>query len=256
MNDNQEARLMAHAGANLVTREQLAALPEVVGTDSFKPVAHYELVISLEKVLADRGIAIREVGGLRKEQFAISKDGMRLFGTMDLIKNGIEGTCASLGFRTANNKTMSLKMVAGVRVFVCDNMALSGDTIVLSRKHTSGLVLLDELVGAMDKYEIQYSRLKNEILSLQGYSVSEQTAKLMIYDLFAQQIMPVRYFPEVVETYFEKFVTSEEPKYAAFAGRTGWSLLNAFTEVAKLMPLTTRVKATQLIGKEFGKLVK
>ena len=114
-NQSSEARL-SHGKTTLVTREQLKALPEVVGTETFKPVHHYELVVSLEQVLQQRGIAIRTAAAnsdQRKEQFAISANGMRLFGTMDLVKNGIEGTCASLGFRTANNKTMSLQMVAG-----------------------------------------------------------------------------------------------------------------------------------------------
>ena len=66
----------------------------------------------------------------------------KLFGTLDLTLNGIGGTCASLGLRTANNKTMSLSMIAGLRVFVCDNMAFSGETIILRRRHTRGLDLI------------------------------------------------------------------------------------------------------------------
>jgi len=261
MADNQasDARL-SHGKSLLVTREQLAALPEVVGTDSFKPVAHIELVVGLEKVLADRGIQIRTYdtgpkAGQLAEQFAMSQNGMRLFGTMDLVKNGIAGTCASLGFRTANNKTMSLKMVAGLRVFVCDNMALSGDTIILSRKHTSGLNLLPELFRGMDQYERQYNKLRDNVMRLQGYDMNDQLAKVLMHDVFAQQVMPVRLFPEVSDVYFNRFQTSEEPKYAAFQARTAWSLLNAFTEVAKEMPLTTRIKAAQTVGETFGKLV-
>lgn len=244
--------LSAHKNTTLVTREQIAALPAVLGTDTFKPVPHIELIVSLERVLEQRGIAIAQDNqGLRKEQFAIGKDGLRLFGTMDLTLNGIGGTCASLGLRTANNKTMALQMIAGVRVFVCDNMAFSGDTIMLKRRHTSGLNLMDELLAAMDKYERHYASLKNEVESLKTLELTENAAKIILHDVFAQQIMPVRFFPEVSAEYF-----AEEQRHEEFAPRTAWSLLNAFTEKAKAMPLTTRIKATQLVGKLFGGLVK
>ena len=253
----QEARISAHKDTNLVTREQLAALPVVVGTDSFKPVAHIELVVKLQEVLASRDITIRTYdsgpkAGQFAEQFAISKDGMRLFGTLDLIKNGIAGTCASLGIRTANNKTMSLQMIAGLRVFVCDNMAFSGDTILMKKKHTSGLVLMDELKYAMDEYEVHYAKLRADVVALQGYDMTEIAAKLLMHDLFiTQSIMPVRLFPEVAAEYFDNRAGHEE-----FAGRNAWSLLNAFTEVQKQMPLTTRGFAAQKVGQTFGKLVK
>lgn len=255
-NQSSGARL-SHGKTVLVTREQLAALPTVFGTNSFKPVAHIELVVSLENVLANRGIMIRtkDNSDQKLEQFSISQDGMRLFGTMDLVKHGIAGTCASLGFRTANNKTMSLRMVAGLRVFVCDNLTLSGDSIVLSRKHTSGLNLIEELGLAMTKYERQYDKLRTEVAGLQGYKMLDTFAKVLMHDVFAAQVMPVRFFPTVSDVYFNRFMTSEEPKYAAFQPRTAWSLLNAFTEVAKEMPLATRISATQLVGKTFGALV-
>ena len=240
--------LSAHADTNLVTREQLAALPAVIGTDSFKPVAHIELISSLETLLNKRDVQIT------REQYAVSKNGMRMFGTLDLTLNGIGGTCASLGLRTANNRTMALQMIAGLRVFVCDNMAFSGETIIMRRRHTSGLELIPELVRSLDEYDRHYRRLKGEIDLLQNYAMDDVRAKCMIHDIFAAQIMPVRFLPTVSNVYFDKFVNSNEPKYEAFRNRAAWSLLNAFTEVAKEMPLTTRMDATQEIGGVFGKL--
>lgn len=241
--------LSAHKDTNLVTRETLAALAPVIPTETFKPVAHIELIESLERKLNERDIMIV------REQYAMSKDGAKLFGTLDLTLNGIGGTCASLGLRTANNKTMALQMIAGLRVFVCDNMAFSGETIILRRRHTSGLDLIPELVRSLNEYERHYRRLKTEVESLQNFAMDETRAKVMMHDIFAKQIMPVRFFPQVSNVYFNEFVSNPEPKYAAFSDRNAWSLLNAFTEVAKDMPLTTRIDATQEIGGVFGKLV-
>src|SRR5271155_5976636 len=196
MSEATAAVLSAHKDTNVVTRETLRALPAVIGTDSFKPVAHIELVETLERQLNDRSIQIV------REQYAMSKDGMRLFGTLDLTLNGVEGMAASLGMRTANNRTMALQGIAGMRVFVCDNMAFSGETIVLRRRHTSGLNLLDEIVDALDQYEIHYAKLKAEIGDLRNYAMDNVAAKVLMHDIFAKQIMPVRFFPEVSNVYF------------------------------------------------------
>jgi len=245
MSEATAAVLSAHTDTNVISRDTLRALPAVIGTDSFKPVAHIELVETLERQLNSRDIQII------REQYAMSKDGMRLFGTLDLTLNGVEGMAASLGMRTANNRTMALQMIAGMRVFVCDNMAFSGETIILRRRHTSGLNLIDELVDAITEYEIHYRKLKAEIGDLQNYLLNDIAAKVMIHDIFAKQIMPVRFMPTVSSEYF-----AENQRHEEFAPRTAWSLLNAFTEVAKAMPLTTRIDATQEIGAIFGTLVK
>src|SRR5271156_1267243 len=250
MSEATAAILSAHKNTEIVTRETLRALPAVIGTDSFKPVAHIELVETFEREFNRRDIQIV------RDQFAMSKNGMRLFGTFDLTLNGVNGMAAALGFRTANNRTMALQGIAGMRVFVCDNMAFSGETIVLRRRHTSGLNLLDEIVDALDQYEIHYRKLKAEIGDLRNYAMDNVAAKVLMHDIFAKQLMPVRLFPEVSNVYFTQYLTNEEPKYAAFRERTAWNLLNAFTEVAKDMPLTTRIDATQEIGAIFGKLVR
>jgi len=56
--------------------------------------------------------------------------------------------------------------------------------------------------------------------------------------------MPLRLLPEVSRSYFE-------PDVPEFAPRTAWSLHNAFTGAAKVMPMTTRLPAIQTLGKFF-----
>src|SRR5271167_1259555 len=182
MSDGTAAVLSAHKNTTIVTRETLRGLDPVIGTDSFKPVAHIELVETFEQEFNRRNIQIV------RDQFAISKNGMRLFGTFDLTLNGVDGMAAALGFRTANNRTMSLQGIAGMRVFVCDNMAFSGETIVLRRRHTSGLNLLDEVVEAINQYETHYKRLKLEIGSLQNCYLDDIKSKVLLHDIFAKQI--------------------------------------------------------------------
>jgi len=63
--------------------------------------------------------------------------------------------------------------------------------------------------------------------------------------VFAGGLMPLRFLPEVSQAYFE-------PVLPDFAPRTAWSLHNAFTAAAKAMPISTRLPATQAIGRLFG----
>jgi len=235
--------LMSHVDTSLVTRKQLANIAPVIATPTFRPVPHIELVETLESILKKRSINIV------KEQFAIGGNGNRLFGTFDLDVNGVPDSCASMGLRTANDKSMSIQIIAGLRVFVCDNMVLNGDFIALKRRHTSGLNLADELFGAVDKYEEHYATLKGEVENLKAHNLTDLEAKAMIEDVFMERKMPLRLLPDVHRNYFN-------PPHAEFEPRTAWSLHNAFTEVAKVMPLTTRMDATQAVGRFFGLMVK
>jgi hypothetical protein len=240
--DPQRATLIAHVDTNIVTREQLAALPPVEGTKTFKPVAHIELVETLEKVLADRDIKIE------REQFATGLGGIKLFGTLDLNVKGVGASCASLGVRTANDRSMSIQMIAGMRIFVCDNLAFNGELVCINRKHTSKLDLFEELELAVSKYERHFRKLKKEVSRLTRRKLTDPQAKAMIYDVFSAEIMPTRLFRIVGQEYFQ-------PRHKEFEPRTAWSLHNALTEVAKAMPISTRMQATVQIGEYFEKFL-
>jgi len=235
------ARLMAHVDCNKVTRGELEVIPTPMGTATFKPVSHIELVTSLQAILDSKGISIV------KEQFAVRAHGSRLFGTFDLSLEGVNGSCASLGFRTANDRTMKISIVAGMSVFVCDNMVLSGDSVILNRKHTSGLDLLPELMGAVGRYQERYASLREQVASLADLTLTNESAKALIHDAFVREIMPIRYLPNVSKEYFN-------PSHAEFQPGNAWSLHNAFTFVMKEMTLNRRMEATQGLGELFGLL--
>ena len=235
------AVLVSHVDTNKVSREELAAIPTPTGTDTFKPVAHIELVMAMQAILETKGIAIV------KEQFAVRADGSRLFGTFDLAMDGVLGSCASLGFRTANDRTMKISIVAGLSVFVCDNLVLSGDSVILNRKHTSKLDLLPELLSAIGRYQVRYASLLSQITSLSETTLLDTEAKALIHDAFMAEIMPLRYMKDVSAAYFS-------PQLPEFQPRTAWSLHNSFTGCMKEMTLNRRMAATQELGKVFGLL--
>jgi len=119
----ESGTLLSHVDTDLVTREQLALVQTPDATRSFKPVPHIELINTLEHVLKLNQITIR------KEQFALRRDGATLFGVLLLAYQDTRDGMAALGLRTSNNRTMSIQLCAGLSVFVCDNMVFRGDLI-------------------------------------------------------------------------------------------------------------------------------
>jgi hypothetical protein len=235
----ESGTLLSHVDTDLVTREQLALVETPDATRSFKPVPHIELIETLEHVLKLNQITIR------KEQFALRRDGATLFGVLQLAYHDTPDGMAAIGLRTSNNRQMSINLIAGLTVFVCTNMVFRGDLIALNRKHTSGLHLRTEINHAILRFQDHFARLTGEIETLKGLPLSDSQAKAVLHDVFIQGILPIRLLPEASKLYFEPFVDEFRP-------RNSWSLHNAFTAVAKEMPITTRVPAIQELGRYFG----
>jgi hypothetical protein len=140
---------------------------------------------------------------------------------------------------------MSLQICAGLSVFVCDNLVFRGDLIALNRKHTAGLNLATELNTAVGRFKQHFGSLTGEIETLKHHQLSDGGAKGIIHDVFVKGIFPLRFLPQISLMYFQ-------PGLRAWEERTYWSLHNAFTLVAKQMPITTRLPAIQELGRVFG----
>src|SRR2546430_769479 len=140
------ATLTAHRGATLVTRDALAQYEPPEPEGRWKPVKHSLIVDFMHEELARRNIEVH------KEEYAIQRDGNYLFAALTTNWLDTGETAAAIAFRPSNDKTEAMKMYAGVHVFICDNMALSGDEIILNRKHTTRLNVAAELTKAFDRY--------------------------------------------------------------------------------------------------------
>ena len=161
--------LMAHTGTELVTREQLAEILPPEGTETHKPIAHRFLVDSILESLSFRHINVV------KEQYAVSQDGMKLFGVMDL-EAGMDGARYSLGIRNANDKSMRLGLTVGYRVFVCDNMAFHGDFTPVLAKHSKHFVLADAIDIGLGRMQRNFDPMRKQIEGWQAKQLTQQAA--------------------------------------------------------------------------------
>ena len=103
-----------------ITRAELAHVPTPRATASHIPIPHAAVVEALFETLSHRQIFVVD------EEFALSKDGMEMFGVLDL-ETSFEGCRLAIGIRNANDKRFRLVCTVGLRVFVCRNLAFRGD---------------------------------------------------------------------------------------------------------------------------------
>ena len=233
--------ILSHAASQLVTREELLTIPPPHATPTWRPIAHGDLVAAIDRQLLVRGITIRS------EKFAIQRGGARLFAVLDLSIESSEECCAAMGIRTANDRSMALEIAVGLKVFVCDNLAFSGDLIALRRKHTINFDLNADISRAVDRYQAHLLVLQRTIAEARKVPIADKEAECLIFEAFRYEIVPIRYFKEVAETYFNPAsdMIDVQP-------RSMWGLHNAFTRAVRQMAPAPAFEATTALGRFFG----
>lgn len=233
---NNGATLMAHCGTQKITREELRELPLPKATDTHQPLSHFELVEALIETLSYRYLKVR------RDEYAVSRDGMKMFGVMDL-EYGFTGCSYSIGLRNSNDKSMRLALTAGYRVFVCDNMMFSGDFEPLLHKHTKNLNLRDSLSVAIDRIHRNFEPLKEKVKKWKEIGLKDEFVKLVLYEAFLDRKLKVpRSLLPVIHDYYFK------PDHETFTQRNLWSLSNAFTSSFKRLKPVQQFAATGKLG--------
>jgi len=233
-------KLYLHAGAHRATLDEVLAVTTPEPTETHYPIPHNTLIDTVTSNLEGIGLTVNDADyGLWGDE------GEMMFGIMSL-KNGASGMVEDdyetiLGVRNAHNKRFAAGLACGSRVFVCDNLAMSGD-IVVFRKHTRWIMrdldrLLFEALGKLHEAKVtQDQRIEN-------YKATPLTDAL-VHDILIRavdcKVMANSHVPKVLEEW-------RDPTHEDFAVRTAWSLFNSFTQVLKgknpmnLTPRTTRL---------------
>jgi len=90
--------LVAHCDSGKVPYEQLKDYPVPEATGRWKPIAHLELVDTLKNQINSNYRIVRE-------EYAVSNNGFKLFGVLDLESELVPGVGKSIGFRTATTSS-------------------------------------------------------------------------------------------------------------------------------------------------------
>jgi hypothetical protein len=225
-----ESVLMSYEGK--LSREELTLVPTPHATATHKPIPHIEVVNALTETLGFRHIAVV------RDEFAVSRDGMKMFGVMELDQ-GMHGARFALGIRNSHDKSFRLAITVGYRVFVCENLAFSGDFAPVLAKHSKNFSLQNALSVGVDDMQRNFKPMVEAVELWQGSQLSDIDARLVIYRAFIEAELEVpRHLARAVhDNYFN-------PHHDEFAPRTMWSLSNAFTSSFKELDPIPQYKAT------------
>jgi len=262
------AKLMAHCGARVVSREELATIPAPAPMGPrHRPVPHIDVVNTLTRALHAKNI------GIESEQFAVggttgkgrdirpAAGDLTLFGVVDLKVNDCPALRDwtnsergfSIGIRSNNAQKFAIRMIAGVNVFVCDNLAFAGEEDLLRKLHTTGLTdqsLLLAMIDALDRVVGSQAKLAHHIELMEQTTVRDVMARAIMHRLFEKGLLPLRMLKAVASTYFEP-----DPEWTDTTPRTLWGLQNAVTRVLRDEPLNRKLEMTRRVGGAFEAIV-
>jgi hypothetical protein len=215
--------LLLHCGAETVTRDQLAAVPTPRPTGTWFPLAHRDLVTEVECHLLTSGFLIKSM------VHSLSHSGARYFGILQVGLPDRETTDYAwvVGLRNSHDKTYPAGMVAGTQVFVCDNLAFTGE-VRLSRKHTrhASRDLRNLTARAVGKLGDRFHNLDRRIAAYRGKHTSDWAAHDLVIRAIDCGAITTKQVPHVLAEW-------RKPRHLQFEHRNAWSLFNAFTEAQK-----------------------
>jgi hypothetical protein len=220
-----------------ITRVELANVPTPPATGTHVPIPHLAVVEGLVDTLSRRHIGV--VG----EEYAVSKDGMEMFGVIDL-ETGFDGCRFAIGIRNANNKRFRLSCTVGLRVFVCHNLAFHGDYSPVLAKHSKHFSLEDSLSVGVDRMQRNFDPMRRQVETWRAQQLTTGVAKLTIYRAFIEGDLeaPRHLARKVHELYFR-------PEHPEFESRNMWSLSNAFTSAFRELDPIPQFRATAKLGR-------
>lgn len=234
-----KTNLVLHCGASEVPFDKIARTPTPEATETWFPIAHTTLIEQVRAGLSNVGLSVVQ------EAHSLTKEGNRYFGLLQVSRAGQDRTDYGyvLGLRNSHDKQFPAGLVLGSQVFVCDNLAFSGE-IRIARRHTKNII--DDLPilvgGAVGLLNQRWNRMNDRIERYKQTEFSNARAHDAVIRALDAGACTTTQIPEILAQW-------RTPKHPEFQPRTAWSLFNAFTEVAKgsslvaLPARTTRLHA-------------
>lgn len=215
-------KMIIHCGGNEVDFEQVMAVPTPEPQGRWHPLAHHDLIQQVQNALNGAGYKVLD------QAHALNREGQHYFGLMEL-ENAHGDYNTVLGLRNSHAKDFAINMVVGSNVFVCDNLAFSGQ-IRVNRKHTTNATRdLPHLVNAaVGRIRFQNESMEQRLDLYKHTEISPTQADHLIIEMLRNQVIPATKIPLVLTEW-------ESPRHPEFvdAGETAWRLFNAVTEALK-----------------------
>jgi len=217
--------ILMHRGGELVTRDQLDLIAVPEPTESYVPVSHYHLADKFLTISQD----ILKNYVLVGENYGIARQGNQLFAVLK-FKNDKSDIGLSIAFRNSYDRSMAIGMAIGATVFICDNLALSGEIVVM-KKHTKNVwVELEETaIATIYRSQKNYEQIVCDAETFKALPMENMEAFQLMGVLFGNNVISPRQMTVLKSEWLR-------PRYEEFQPRNMWSFYNAGTECLKSCP--------------------
>lgn len=218
-----------HRGGKEIAKRDLDLIPLPRETESYKPVSHYHLADKLSMMGRD---ILRDYI-LIGEKYAIARDGNQMFAVLNFSREkNPAGDCLnlSIAFRNSYDQSMSIGIAIGATVFVCDNLALNGDIVVMKR-HTKNVwdSLEETAITTLYRAQNHFGVVEDNAKHMRRLPMTDDRAFALMGMMFGHEIVSPRQLAVVRDEWLK-------PAHAEFQPRNAWSLFNATTEALKNSP--------------------
>lgn len=204
-----------------LTLSDIAAVQIPPQTRTYHPLSNEELVRTALRKFSEKLNRYPEAMG-----FNLNKDQSQMLGVVQFRANPGEDptTPFTLLLRNSYNKKWSVGVAAGVSVFYCTNMMISGSSFKFFRKHTSGVrTSVDHLFNqVLEDSEASYKRQLGERLQMSRRQITTDAGYEILGRMYGNDILKPRMFSTAVKEW-------KEPRFEVFKSRDLWSLYNAAT---------------------------
>jgi len=240
--------ILMHRGGELVTKDRLDLIPLPEPTDSYVPVSHYHLA---DKFLTISQDILRDYT-LVGENYGIARQGNQFFAVLKFQREKTD-IGLSVAFRNSYDRSMAIGLAIGASVFVCDNLALSGEIVVM-KKHTKNVwtELEEKAIAIIYKSQNNYEQIIDDAQAFKSLGMDNDEAFRTMGLLFGNSIISPRQLTVLNDEWLN-------PSHEEFRPRNLWSFYNAATESLKSSPpVTIMEKHIRLhetltyLGKEAG----
>jgi len=227
--------LILHAGAKAIDRAALAALPLPQARGARHVIRPFIEDVELIDTFLDRnGFTIKA------EAFGVKTDSNDLpsqfFGAIEIRSKALTGEylpaepfALTVGVRGSYDQTLPRGLAVGSRVFVCDNLAFSGEVSVYAKQTTHiGQRIAGLLEGAVAQVPVLAQAQAKRFDAYRNYELSKAKGDAILIECVRRGILNPSDIGKAISEW-------DNPTHAEHAeqGKTVWTVFNAITQSVK-----------------------
>ena len=224
--------LILHCGAQAISREELGRLPTPAVQGTRHAIRNFADDVDLiHDYMQAEGVHVEDeaYGVLYDKDTHLPK---RFFGAVQVridALDGRDGYGLVVGIRGSYDQSLSRALAVGSRVFVCDNLAFSGEVDVRTKQTTNIDRRVPEMLQrAVAQIPVLAHRQDARFSAYRNAEVSDEGGDHMLVNMVREGVLMPSQLGHALEQW-------DEPDHAEHAeqGRSLWRLHNAVTQAIK-----------------------